>query len=563
LKKIFLFLICAVALLFAQANDGVVREANRALRARDYANVMQIYQTFNDTARANNPVLEFLMPIYIEALSFLNRQNEIPRLAANYIAQYTNSQQRGRVFYLWGVALANQGDFVQAIVALDEGLKVVGRDRGTENSIRSLIIRISENHLSPADRQSALANGLSSVTAGILQGAAAGAAAASSGTETQTRRNGGGGGGGIIRTIGLLIPVTGEYSDLGKITLNVVNMILAEHEAKTGEKISVKVYDTEGNAVRAAMRTRELLNDRISMVIGPIMSNTATVAAAILSEHSNRCVMITPTATDDGIAALGKNIFQINLTQKALAEKIANYAVDDLNINRFTILAPLNEYGRVMTGYFSAAVREKGAVVEFTEFFSPEASDHRRQFNALREHYANLRFGESGASRERAQYLADSTIALGGLFIPVSQPENAIQLAAQVPFHRIRAQILGTNVWDNQRVIDDGRTTVQNVCFSSGRRVDRESEPLRTFIENYRAKFGEEPNLVVAPLVADATALMLIALSQSNNAADLARNLSLVRDYQGLSSEITFDNAGVNSGAVVMKISGQRAIRVK
>ena len=557
MKKVLLFLICAAVLAFGQANDAAVREASRALRTRDYAGVVRIFQTFSDTARENNPSLEFLKPIYIEALSFQQKYDEITSLSASYIAQFPNSQQIGRVYYLWGVALANQSNFVQAIVALDEGLKVVGRDRSTDNSIRSLISLISERHLSPTDRQKALANGLSAATAGILGGA--GTAAASTTATTQRR----GGGSAIARTIGLLIPMTGEFSDLGQTALNVVNMILAQHEAKTGEKIAVKVYDTEGNAVRAAVRTRELLNDGISMVIGPIMSNTATTAAAILSEHPNRAVMITPTATDDGIAALGENIFQLNMTQRALAEKIANYAVEDLGIKRFTILAPLNDYGRIMTGYFSAAVREKGGVVEFTEYFSTEASDHRRQFNALREHYANMRFGESPSNRERTQFLADTTIVLGGLFIPVSQPENAIQLAAQVPFHKLRAQILGTNIWDNQRVIDEGRTTVQNVCFSTAQRIDREGEAFTRFIQNYRTRFEAEPNLIVAPLVADAVSLMLRALSQSNTPADLSKNLSQVRNFQGLSSEISFDNTGVNSGAVVMKISGQRAIRVK
>jgi ABC-type branched-subunit amino acid transport system substrate-binding protein len=342
-------------------------------------------------------------------------------------------------------------------------------------------------------------------------------------------------------------------------------MVLEQHEENTGEKIAIKIYDTDGSAVKTVLKARELLNDKVNMVIGPVMSNAATAAAALLSEYPNRCVMITPTATDDGIADLGKNIFQINLTQKALAEKIANYAIDDLSIRRFTILAPLNEYGRTMTDYFTATVKARGAEVEFTEYYSPNATDHRKQFNSIREHYANVKFGEALAdSRQRSQYLADSTIALGGLFIPVSLPENAIQMAAQVPFHKLRGQILGANVWDNQKVINEGKSTVQNICFSSAQKIDKDNEAFRNFINNYKSRFGEEPSVVVAPLVADATALMLKAYSQSNSSADLSKNLLLVSGYQGLSSEISFSNSvGVNIGAVVMKISGQRAVRVK
>ena len=565
MKKILLILLCAAVFSFAQVNNGVVREASRALRARNHSDVIRIYEAFSDTAQENNPTFEQLSPLYIEALSFQNRFSDIARLSVEFLAQFPNSQQRGRVYYLWGVALANLGDFAQAVIALDEGLKVVGRDRSTDNSIRRLITRISQNHISQEDRQRVLSSiGLSSITAAIMQSGDTGVTAPSTTAQVQVNQadNNRRRPQAIARTIGLLIPMTGEFADLGRATLNTVNMVLAQHAEKTGEVINVKIYDTEGNPVRTAMRTRELINDGISMVIGPIMSNTATVAAAILGEHPNRITMITPTATDDGIAALGSNIFQLNMTQRALAEKIADYAIEDLGIRRFTILAPINEYGRIMTDYFTSAVQAKGAAVEFTGFFSPDASDHRRQFNALREHYANLRFGES-PSQDRTQFLADSTITLGGLFIPVSQPENAIQLAAQVPFNRIRAQILGTNIWDNQRVINEGRTTVQNVFFSTAQRIERDNERFVQFIENYRAKFGEDPNMVVGPLTADATALMLNALSQSNSPADLSKNLSQVKNFRGLSSEISFDSAGVNSGAVIMKISGQRAIRVK
>lgn len=549
MRNVLGVLLCFAVFIFAQGNDSIIKDARKALGSKDYAAVIKMYNAFSDTANENNSTFEFLKPIYIEALSFQKKYDEVSSLAEDFTERFPNGSQSARVYYLLGVAKANLGDFVQALIALDNGLNEVKKDKSTEKSIRDLIETISEKYISPEDKQKALTSGLSGITVEVLS------------NETSQNPDVKKSSSSISKTIGLLIPMTGEYSDLGKTTLNVVNMILTQYEAQTGEKIAVKVYDTEGNAVKAAIKTRELLNDKVSMVIGPIMSNTATVAAAILSEYPDKAVMITPTATDDGIADLGKNIFQLNLTQRALAEKIAFYAVEDLNIKRFTILAPLNEYGRVMTEYFSAAVKEKGAVVEFSEYFSSDASDHRKQFNALREYYTNLKFGEE-TSKPKMQYLADSTIVLGGLFIPVSQAENAIQLAAQVPFHKLRAQILGANVWDNQKVIDDGKTTVQNVSFSSSQKIDRESDAFVKFVQNYKAKFNEEPNLVVAPLVADAAVLMLKAFSQSNNAADLAKNLSSVQNFQGLSSEISFEN-GVNSEAVVMKISGQKTIRVK
>ncbi|MDR0303349.1 MAG: ABC transporter substrate-binding protein [Chitinispirillales bacterium] len=560
MKKILLFLFCSVFCSFGDSNDSAVKNARKALAAKDYVSVVGIYKSLRETVNADNQLFELLEPIYIEALTFQRNYDQISKLSASYIAKYPTSKQVVRVYYLWGVAQANLGNFLQSLIALDEGIKIGSRDKYTEKSIRNLIEDIAGKYISSEDRNKALQYDISAETVNILR------SRLGVGVSVQEEKKAVSKGSGkfVDRTIGLLVPLTGEFAQLGEAAVNTVNMILDENEAVSGEKFVLKIYDTEGNAVKTALKTRELIKDKVSMVIGPIMSNTATVASAILSEYPNDCIMITPTATDDGIAMLGRNIFQINLTTRVLAEKIANYAVEDLKINEFTILAPLNEYGNMMTNYFTLRVKELGGNVEFTEYFSPTASDHRKQFYAMREHYANSKYGIS-VSDEKTRYFSDTTIVVGGIFLPVSTPENAVQLAAQIPFHKISGQILGASVWDNPKVIIDGKSTVQNVCFSTAHKVDNESEAFRKFVGNYKNKYGVEPNPLVVPLVADALSLMLKAYSQSGGSFDeLLKNLSHISGYNGLSSEISFDSLdGVNTGAVVIKISGQKMIRVK
>lgn len=574
MKKFLLVLICALTIAFAQANDRMVRDAQRALSQRNHGTVVRIYETFADTASANNPTFEFLEPLYIEALLSSPNPNheEIARLSIVYIGRFPNSQQVARVFYLLGVAKANIRDFSQAVVALDEGLKRTtgSRDRSlreTDRAIRNLLTRLSQNHIDDNEREVLLIGGISEATAEILRShrTATQGGQAVSAQEQQARRPVRGGAMRINRTIGLLVPMTGEFAALGQVAHNTVAMFLARHEERTGERFTLKVYDTEGSAIRTAQRVNELLADSVSMVIGPIMSNTSTVAAAVLSQFPDRAAMITPTATDDGIAALGSNVFQLNLTSKALAVKIAEYAIENLNIRNFTILAPLDDYGRTMTAYFTEAVSQRGATVDFTEYYSPTATDFRRQFGAVREFFTDRRFANGNQTPEaRASYLSDSTISLGGLFLPVSSPDNAIQLAAQVPFHRLNAQILGTPLWGHERVLSQGRRTVNDVSFSTANRIDPESERVQNFVEAYRVRYGEAPDLIVAPLVADAIQLMLRAYAQSNTVSQLSENLMQVSGFQGLSSEITFKNtAGVNTGAIVNKISNQRIIRVR
>ena len=85
--------------------------------------------------------------------------------------------------------------------------------------------------------------------------------------------------------------------------------------------------------------------------------------------------MITPTATDDGIAALGPNIFQMNIPLGVLGSKIAKYAMDNLNIHDFAIISPSSEYGATLSKVFRDEVEKKGGEIVNEQVFDEGTHD--------------------------------------------------------------------------------------------------------------------------------------------------------------------------------------------
>lgn len=132
-------------------------------------------------------------------------------------------------------------------------------------------------------------------------------------------------------TILVLAPLSGDFAEFGAAAVQ--GVLLAYEQAGLKNKVNIRTADTRADASIALMRTQQAINqDSIIAVIGPIMSAPAATVGAWMGSNFQHIPMITPTATDDGIARMGPNIFQVNITMENLAQKIADFAVKCLDI---------------------------------------------------------------------------------------------------------------------------------------------------------------------------------------------------------------------------------------
>jgi ABC-type branched-subunit amino acid transport system substrate-binding protein len=287
-------------------------------------------------------------------------------------------------------------------------------------------------------------------------------------------------------------------------------------------------------------------------------------------------VMITPTATEDGIAELGPNIFQMNVTTGVLGRTIADYAMANLNTKEFAILTPLSDYGRAMVESFRDQVRKGGGTIVAEQSFDEGANDFRPQFDSLRHTLFRLKRSRDSVlvkdgtlaryhtHREDSLCFADSALPVGGLFIP-AECEDVVMLAPQVYFFKIRTQMLGATGWHSTKTILDGQRYVENAVLVTSAELERTDSLWLQFRTEYATRFAAEPDRVCA-LGYDAARLIcdiVIAAGGDVTAEQASRALRGVQGYRGASGVISFDPArNVNREAVVLKILDRRFIRV-
>ncbi|MBN1982482.1 MAG: penicillin-binding protein activator, partial [Chitinivibrionales bacterium] len=271
-------------------------------------------------------------------------------------------------------------------------------------------------------------------------------------------------------------------------------------------------------------------------------------------------------------AQLGKYIFQLNVTPTMLAARIARYAVENLHIKEYAILAPLSDYGRIFSASFKNEVTKLGGLILDEEYFEEGTNDFKLQFENMRKKLTDLRWEKlaaEGASdkysspRYKDNFLADSTIEVGGLFIPATA-EDASKIASQVYFHRIRTQLLGSNGWHAASILTDGKRYVENALISTGAEPDEKSELWVQFSKEYKIRFKEPADRVVAPLGFDAANLLFQAIANDDDAQAVGNYLHRVKGYRGVTGTITFENGGgVNTETAILKIGNKNFIQVQ
>ena len=277
--------------------------------------------------------------------------------------------------------------------------------------------------------------------------------------------------------IGFLAPLSGDDADVGRKVVQGAQLAIESHNAAHSPKVNAVIFDTKGEAVETARRSNELLNDHsVPVLIGPVLSQEAVVCAAMAM--GKNVVMLTPTATDDGIAELGDNIFQMNNSLGVLGKRLARYAVENLNIHDFAIIAPKTAYGQVLANSFREELKSRNSEVVDEESFEEGTNDFSAQFKNLRTVLLTRKLDKTSLGKgidlkqiahishsDSVRY-ADTSLMVGGLFLP-AEAEDAIMLAPQVAFNRIKTQLLGSSGWNSQKVLTDGKGYATNAIIST------------------------------------------------------------------------------------------------
>jgi hypothetical protein len=140
----------------------------------------------------------------------------------------------------------------------------------------------------------------------------------------------------------------------------------------------------------------------------------------------------------------------------------------------------------------------------------------------------NYKVGEKGAPKPRINFKA--------LFIPDS-PQRVGMLAALLAYYDvIGVDLLGTNLWHNQKLIDSSARYLASAIFPDAFDPESKSESTASFVTSFQAAMGSKPNVIDAHGYDAAVMLRSIITSTSppRTRVALRRELSQLQNVKGV-----------------------------
>ncbi len=155
-----------------------------------------------------------------------------------------------------------------------------------------------------------------------------------------------------------------------------------------------QVFDTGGDPVRAVRLARSLARERrVWATIGGLEPSEA--AGLATAAQLDRMPFLTTVCGSEGVASIGGYAFQGRPDHSLIGRRLAQFAVGELGLGRFGILAPNSTSGRQLTEGFKRVVRDHGCEILDEEVYYPGTEDFRVYFNRLRRIGLRFAFADS------------------------------------------------------------------------------------------------------------------------------------------------------------------------
>jgi ABC-type branched-subunit amino acid transport system substrate-binding protein len=342
----------------------------------------------------------------------------------------------------------------------------------------------------------------------------------------------------------------------------------------------------------------------ILAIIGPILSENVVIAATIADMY--QIPLITPTATETGIAAIGENIFQLNPDLAYRGEAMANFAVDSLGLEKFAILSPADSYGKQLSDAFTSTVDRLGGRVVAQQWYYDVPEDLGEQFKRIRKAAWKIKEQEEMKkdeiiSAQDTDYVEIDTMKLDRPFrfeeltVPEIEDESLLQekeeeitmssedslkvplntidalylpihteyipyIAPQFAFYNLQTQLLGNDDWYDKGQIQEHSSYIQNLIFATDYYMDSNSKSFLEFSSRFEEATGR--SLTRISIYGYETMKYILKTINSGYVSRelLRKNLANSAPFKGVIRDIYFQNekSRVNSAMFLIQVSKSR-----
>lgn len=298
---------------------------------------------------------------------------------------------------------------------------------------------------------------------------------------------------------------------------NAAEMALAEFSSAD---IQLLIKDDRGSPQQARMVAGEAMDEGAQIILGPLFAQTVQAAA---SAARPRNIPLIGFSTDASVAARG--VYLLSFLPETDVVRVLGYTFS-AGKRSYAGIVPENAYGSVVEAAFREEVARRGGRVV-----------------ALQRYDKTTLQGAVNAVAQVGRNVDAIFIPDGGDVAP-----TIAQGLVSAGVETRRAQLLGTGLWDDPRIFNDG-------AMQGGLYAMPDPAGFAAFSQRYQARYGGEP-VRTATLVYDATALVAALMRSQGGQRITNEMLTNPSGFAGIDGVFRFKPDGTNErGLAVMRVT--------
>ena len=337
--------------------------------------------------------------------------------------------------------------------------------------------------------------------------------------------------------IGVILPLTGPVAEPGLNALQGIELSVAKFNAEQKYQIQLIVEDSKSTPKDGISAINKLITaDSVKIIIGDIMSSVVLAIAPIAER--NKVILISPGASSPDIRNAGNYIFRIYSSDDYDGQVMANYIIDELGKKKAAIIVLNNDYGIGVKKAFVKSLNSKNGEVVLSEFYMQGQTDFRNIIIKIKNANPDV------------------------LYIVGNPTENG-NLVKQLKELNVNIPLVGNLSFENEGFLKVAKNSFDSIIFSAPYfNINSDKEFVKSFLSAYMKKFDKKPDYA-ASFGYDTAQLIAMTLINTNfNVSQLKDSLYKVKNYDGITGNITFDSYGdVLKDIYIKRITGDGKIK--
>jgi hypothetical protein len=284
-----------------------------------------------------------------------------------------------------------------------------------------------------------------------------------------------------ILMVGIILPLTGKNTEEGKAFLS--GFYAGEKSYQNqNQRLSIIVKDSRSDDLQAIIDARSLERmKQVKTIISPLSDQSSLAISSTLS-RTNIPIILTKIQQND-LSEINDKTYHFNSTLAMQGRMAARYAVNELGLQYLGVISSTNQNGEIQTDAFIKEVDQLGANVVFSEWYSGEPKNLKRQFKNIRRIAFNLLpkeesydealgmsidsldalfdistedyFNLPKKKKKKMSTLDSSKVVLSsidGIYFPINLDDLEF-IGPQVPMYNLETKIIGNNNWQKLSIL--------------------------------------------------------------------------------------------------------------